>query len=75
MTDPVHKLLDSADLEPATERAYLTDWRAFTTWGDQRGRQTLPADPALILLRSEQRGPHAPARASRSDEVESGTLT
>jgi hypothetical protein len=25
MTDPVHKLLDSADLEPATERAYLTD--------------------------------------------------
>jgi site-specific recombinase XerD len=49
MTDAVDKLLNGADLAPATERAYLTDWRAFTTWCHQRGRQTLPADPDTIV--------------------------
>ena len=47
--DPLHKLLDGADLAPATERAYLTDWRAFTTWTQQHQRRPLPADPDTIV--------------------------
>jgi site-specific recombinase XerD len=47
--DLLDKLLDGADLAPATERAYLTDWRAFTSWCDQRGHLPLPADPDTIV--------------------------
>jgi hypothetical protein len=49
MTDPLHKLLDGADLAPATQRAYLTDWRVFTSWAQQHSRRPLPADPDTIV--------------------------
>jgi hypothetical protein len=46
MTDPVHKMLDSADLAPATKRAYLTDSgehsRSGATREAGRGCQPIP---------------------------------
>ena len=57
--DPLHKLLDGADLAPATRRAYLTDWRAFTTWTAQHHRRPLPADLDTIVCWLTARPPTA----------------
>jgi integrase len=35
---------------PNTTRAYTSDWRAFTTWAQDRGLQPLPAEPGTVAL-------------------------
>ncbi len=49
MTDRNRLVLAASDIAPATQAAYETDWRAFTTWCHRHGSNPLPSDPDTVL--------------------------
>ena len=62
-TDPT----TATRLAPASQRAYASDWRAFTSWCTSQGEQALPASPDALCrwLSNQVEAGYAVATISR----------
>lgn len=56
-TTPPVEVAVEASVAPATRRAYRSDWRDFTGWCAENGREALPASPENVALYFVDRAP------------------
>lgn len=55
----------SASLAARTRRAYLGHWKAFESWADEHGYDTLPAAPVIVAAHLAHLAPSASASTLR----------